>query len=80
MLTQITDLISEYQALTGQEGQHIDELHTLITCLFVRSKFVDLAKRSVIRNMVLERIRREIKWCRCTYNFESIEIMTSAIT
>ncbi|CZF83071.1 hypothetical protein GCE9029_03619 [Grimontia celer] len=78
MLTQLTDLIAEYQALTGQEGQHIDELHTLITCLFVRSKSIDMAKKSVIRDMVLERIRHEIMWCKCTFNFESTEVMTSA--
>ncbi|WP_038175659.1 hypothetical protein [Vibrio pacinii] len=68
-------MLEAYQAITGQEGRHIDELRTLIKCILVKSKNLDYMDRLTIKTMILERLELELEFCRSTENFDALDIV-----
>ncbi|WP_028022158.1 hypothetical protein [Enterovibrio calviensis] len=75
MMLQLTRLLEEYQALTGQEGLHIDELSALVKCLYIKSKYLEVTDKTTLRSLTLQRVKQEIVWCENTEKYESIDVM-----
>lgn len=73
----LTLQLEPYQAITGQEGRHIDELRSLIKCSQVRSKSLDRADSLTLSAMILARLEQELAFCRATENDDALEIITA---
>jgi len=63
----LTLMLEAYQAITGQEGQHMDELRTLFKCSLVKSKNLDS----------LERLEQERAFCVSSEKDDALEIVSA---
>ncbi|WP_282175130.1 hypothetical protein [Vibrio diabolicus] len=70
-------MLESYQAITGQEGRHIDELRMLIKCTLVKSKSLDKLDKQIMESMILERLEREREFCVLTEKYDALEIVSS---
>jgi|GEM_PF-4933690 hypothetical protein len=69
--------LEEYQALTGQEGLHIDELCLSLKCFFINSKWLDKQDKQLLKQKVLTQLEQENHFCRKTYNHDAEQVISS---
>ncbi|EJC6861563.1 hypothetical protein [Vibrio parahaemolyticus] len=69
------NIIEEYQALTGQEGSHIDKLCLALKCRFIRSKQLTEQDKITLKEKALCLLAYEVHFCKATFNFEALELM-----
>ena len=67
--------LEAYQALTWQEGQHIDELCTALKCVFIKSKFFDQQDKAVLKQNVSNLLDQELRFCDLSDNYEASELI-----
>ncbi|MGR5149473.1 hypothetical protein ACQKP8_23375 [Photobacterium alginatilyticum] len=73
----LTLMLEAYQAITGQEGQHMDELRTLFKCTLVKSKNLDFLDRLTMKTMILERLEQERAFCISSEKDDALEIISA---
>ncbi|MCG7496966.1 hypothetical protein MHO82_08825 [Vibrio sp. Of7-15] len=76
-LKSITHSLEEYQALTGQEGQHIDDLYLALKCFFIQSKYFCAQDKIRLREQALFSLAQEEHFCRLTHNFSANDVIQS---
>ncbi len=67
--------IESYQAVTGQEGQHIDEFYLAVKCFFSQSKLLEIRDKESLKNRVLYHINQEERFCQLISNYEAEDII-----
>ncbi|MEJ2766885.1 hypothetical protein VV869_23340 [Photobacterium sp. MCCC 1A19761] len=70
-------MLEAYQAITGQEGRHMDELRTLMKCILVNSKNLDYLDRLTMKVMILERLETERDFCLSAEKYDALEIVNA---
>lgn len=71
--------LEEYQALTGQEGPHIDDLSLTLKCFFLKSKWLGEQDKLRLKQQILTQLEQETRFCRTTYNDEAEEVISSLV-
>ncbi|AXN34819.1 MULTISPECIES: hypothetical protein [Vibrio] len=61
--------LEEYQALTGQEGTHIDNLSLSLKCFFIQSKWLDAQDKQRLKQQTRALLLEETRFCQRTHNY-----------
>lgn len=76
-LKSVLHSIEEYQALTGQEGQHIDDLYLALKCSFIQSKYFCTQDKIRLKEQALLSLKQEEYFCQLTDNFVANDVIQS---
>ncbi|WP_250132586.1 hypothetical protein [Vibrio crassostreae] len=69
------NLLEEYQALTGQEGQHMDDLKLELKCTFIQSKWLGEDDRQNLRHRALKYLQLEEDFCSLIDNYPANDLI-----
>ncbi|WP_162200285.1 hypothetical protein [Aliivibrio fischeri] len=78
-LDEVLNKIEEYQALTGQEGNHIDELRLFVKFYFIKSKYLENTERRTIELNLYRLLNIELQFSYHSENDDAYEVIFNLI-